>query len=314
MLAIHAKTISLIAGVAICASLPGLARSAPALYTGSVHLRLWERPIPYGAALTGPGLSNSPAGSLVSISGSGPASFSLPAGQLSLKTSVFDASPPYTTLDSRGTTFSGANDGGSFFLGGGPGPAGFAPLPSISDGQFGVSFSGGPGRFGGVMKLLGNFKWRGEMANCTSCYFKTKIPLSPIGGSFGGSARATTYLGTSIYTPTIVTATVWGFPWDTGSVGAVAAVASTSSPTTTSAAGTDSRTPSGLGTLQLVTPFLVRIKSHPPDCGGCENRWYYAGTARAELRFVPEPGATALVAAGSGGMAVLFFFSKRRKL
>jgi hypothetical protein len=264
--------------------------------------------------LSDPGLSNSPSGNLVSLSGSAPAAFSLPAGQLSLMTSVFDASPPVTTLDSRGTTFSGANDGGSFFKGGGPGPSGFAPLPSISAGQFGVSFSGGPDdRFGGVMKLLGNFKWRGEMASCSSCYFRTEIPLSPIGGPFGGSAKATTYLGTSIYTPTIVTATAWGFPWDTGSVGAVATVAGTSLPTTTSAAGTDLRTPSGLGTLQLVTPFLVRIKSHPPDCGGCENRWYYAGTARAELHFVPEPAASVLVAAGSGALAVLFFYSKRRK-
>jgi hypothetical protein len=117
--------------------------------------------------------------------------------------------------------------------------------------------------------------------------------------------------GGSIYPPTLVTATVWGFPWDTGSVGAVAAVAGTYSSSTTSAKGTDLRTPSGLGTLQLVTPFLVRVKSHPPNCGGCENRWYYAGTARAELHFVPEPAANILLAAGSLALAVLFRYSKK---
>jgi hypothetical protein len=307
------KTLYLLGAIAICTSIAGLAHSAPALYTGSIHLRLWERPIPYGTALTEPGLAGLPSGNSVSISGSGPAAFGLPAGQLSLTTSVFDTSPPYATLDSRRTTFSGANGVGSFFGSGAPAATGFAPVSAFPVSQFGVSFSGAPNRFGGVMKLLGNFKWRGEMASCTDCYFGTKIPLSPIGGSFGGTAKATTYLGTSIYTPTIVTATVWGFPWDTGSVGGVAAVAGTSSPTTTSAAGTDLRTPSGLGTLQLVTPFLVRIKSHPPDCGGCENRWYYAGTARAELHFIPEPAATALLLAGLAALAVIYCGSSQRQ-
>jgi len=176
-----------------------------------------------------------------------------------------------------------------------------------------VSFSGKPNRFGGVMKLLGSFDWRGELAGCSYCPYHTVIPLSPIGGPFGGTATSTTYVGGTAVPPTFVAATVWGFPWDTGTVNEVAAVAGTSSPTTTSAMGTDLRTASGLGTLQLVTPFLVRVKSQPPFCGGCENRWFYAGISRVELHFVPEPAANALLAAGLGALAVLFHRSKRRE-
>ena len=101
--------------------------------------------------------------------------------------------------------------------------------------------------------------------------------------------------------------------WDTGTVGAVAAVVGTGSPTTTYAMGTDLRTESGLGTLQLVTPFVVRVKSLPPFCGGCVNQWFYAGTASAELHFVPEPSATVLLAVGLGGLAVLSRWSRRRE-
>ncbi len=313
----RARTLCLLAGVAICAGVPGLARSDPALYTGSVHLRLWERPVPYGASQSGPGLGNSPSGDLVSLAGNGPAGFMLPSGQLTLTTSLSDPSPPYTSLDFRRTKFSGANDAGSFFGGGGPGPTGFTPVPSIPASQFGASFSGEPNRFGGVMKLLGRFDWRGDWlggyCGLEFCPYHTVIPLSPIGGPFGGTATATTYVGGTASPPTLVTATVWGFPWDTGTVGGVAAVVGTASSSTTSAMGTDLRTASGLGTLQLVTPFLVRVKSHPPDCGGCENQWFYAGTARAELRFVPEPAATALLAAGLGALAVLFHWSRRRE-
>jgi hypothetical protein len=291
-------------------------RSDPALYTGSIHLRLWERPIPYGESMSGPGLGNSPSGSPVSLVGHGPAAFTLPSGQLSLETSLIDSSPPYTTLDFRETKFSGLNDAGSFSAGAGPDPSGFAPLVSVPASQFGVSFTGKPGRFGGVMKLLGEFDWRGELASCPFCYYRTVIPLSPIGGPFAGTATAKSYVGGSAASPTFVTATVWGFPWDTGTVGGMAAVAGTASSTTTSAAGTDLRTPSGLGTLQLVTPFLVRVKSRPPDCGGCVNHWYYAGTARAELHFVPEPAATLVLLAGLGVLAALFHFRtpKGRKL
>jgi hypothetical protein len=309
----RARTLHLLAALAICLGGPGLAQAGPALYTGSVQLRMWGLDVPYGASLSGASLRNAPSGDGVSLAGSGPAAFQIPSAQLTLQTSLVDPSPPLASWDYRRTTFSAANDAGSFFGGGAPGSVGSAPVPSIPASQLNVSFSGGPDRFGGVMKLLGRYDWRGELASCSYCPYRTAIPLSPIGGPFGGTAMATTYIGGTAFPPTLVTATVWGFPWDTGTVAGVANVAGTSSPTTTSAMGSDLRTPSGLGTLQLVTPFLIRIKSRPPDCGGCENRWFYAGSARMELHFVPEPAAAALLAAGLGALALLYYGSSRRK-
>jgi hypothetical protein len=122
-----------------------------------------------------------------------------------------------------------------------------------------------------------------------------------------------TYVGGTAAPPTFVTATVWGFPWQTGNVGGVAAVDSTDSSTTTSASAADHRTPSGIGTLQLVTPFLVRVNSTPAGCEACTRQWFYAGTARAELRFTPEAGASLLLTSGLAGLAVLFRFRRMRR-
>jgi hypothetical protein len=305
-------TLSLLIAVGICVGLPGLARSDPALYTGFIDFQLWNRDVPYGALLSGPGLANSPLGGTVSLTGSGPAAFTLPAGTLNLATSLFDASPTITTLDFRSTMFIAENDTGNFYSGGGAGVNSFHPLPSVPLSQFGVLFSGQPNRFGGVMQLLGRFDWRGEMANCSYCRYRTNIPLTPIGGPFGGTATAMTYVGGTAFPPTLVTATVWGFPWDTGGVAGLASVAGTASPTATSAMGFDLRTPSGLGTLQLVSPFLVQIKSNPWDCGGCVNKWFYAGTARAKFHFVPEPAVMANLVVGLGILAVLYRWQNRR--
>jgi hypothetical protein len=304
----------LLAVIALLAATPGLARAGPALYTGTVQIRLWGTGIPYGAQLDSPALANSPSGDTVNLSGTGPASFSLPSKQLVLTTSLFETSPAPASLDFRSTRFTAANDAGSFFGGGAPNATSFAPISSIPASELGAYFPKEQDRFGGVMKLLGHFDWRAELgASCGSCPFRTVIPLTPIGGPFGGTATAMSYAGGTAAPPTFVTATVWGFPWDTGTVSAVASVAGTSSATSTYATGADLRTPSGLGTLQLVTPFLVRVKSHPPDCGGCENRWYYAGSAKLELRFVPEPATTALLAAGLAMLAGLSRWSEKRR-
>ena len=313
----NGTTLGLLASIAICAGVPGLAWSDPALYTGSVRLMLWGSQIPYGASASRPVLRNSPLGDIASLAGSGPAAVALPSGQLALTTSLFDLSPPYPSLSFRSTQFSGANDVGGFFGGGGPGSAAFAPLPSIPASQLGVSFASQPTRFGGIMKLLGSFDYRVTLGGtCGYCRYHTLLPLSPIGGPFAGTATATTFVGGTASPPTFVTATVWGFPWTTGSVGAVAAVAQTASPTATSAMGADQRTPSGLGTLQLVTPFVVRVNSQPVGCEAedCVEKWFYAGAANAELRFVPEPAAAVLLAAGLAGLAALSRWSRRREI
>jgi len=305
--------LQLLAVLAIYLSTPTPAGAEPALYRGAIELRLWERGVPYGESAGLPRLSNPAAGSPANLLGTGPAAFTFDSGQMHLATSLADFSPTQPSLDWLNTDFSGANGPASFFGGVPTAPTDFAPLSSIPASQFGVSFAGGQG-FGGVMQLLGRFDWKGELAgSCGYCPYHTVMPLTPIGGPFGGTATATTYVGGTAAPPTFVTATVWGFPWRTGHVGGVAAVEPTSSSTTTSANGMDGRTPSGLGTLQLVTPFLIRVRSSPPDCAACERQWFYAGSARARFRFAPEAGLSALLTAGLIGLSFLYHRSHRSK-
>jgi hypothetical protein len=61
--------------------------------------------------------------------------------------------------------------------------------------------------------------------------------------------------------------------------------------------------PMGLGTIQLVTPFLAHwAKSPAPD--------HVAGVASLRIRFAPEPHAALLFAAGSG---LLVWLRHRRR-
>ena len=305
------RTFCLLTGVAIGVGAPCIAQSGPALYTSEIRINLWERQVPYGALHSHPAMGNSPSGNLASLSGQGPAGFTLPAGQITLMTSLVETSPAPASLDFRSTNFSGANAGGNFFDGGAPGVPSFKPLPSIPANQFGVNFSGGPARFGGVMNLLGSYNWFGVFTNIPP--YRTPIPLTPIGGPVGGTATAMTYLGGTAGPFTFVTVTVWGFPWDTGTVSATASVPGSYSQSMTTAMGTDLRTASGLGTLNLVSPFLARVNVKPSDCGGCVNNWYYAGIADAQIQFVPEPSANAALAVGAGTLVALRLRSKRRK-
>jgi hypothetical protein len=298
--------------VAIAASVPSLSRSDSALYRGDIQLRIWERNVPYGDTFSHPRIANALSGDSVNLTGMSPARFDLPAGQFGLSTSNFDTSPPQPSLLFLSTRFDGANDSASFFGGGAAGPAAFTPLPSIPASEFGVTLGASQG-FGGVMKLLGEFDWRGVLASgCTYCSYHTIVPLTPIGGPFGNTATAMAYVGGTAVPPTFVTATIWGFPWQTGDVNAVAAVDSTASQTNTAATGMDQRSASGLGTLQLVTPFLVRVKSTPAGCQNCTSHWYYAGSAKAELRFTPEAGASILLMSGLVGLIALVGRSRTR--
>ena len=306
---IRSRTFCFLAGIAICVVAPCIAQAGPALYTSEIRLRLWERNVPYGALHSHPVMGNSP-GDLASLSGQAPAGFTLPAGQITLMASLVETLPASSTLIFRSTNFAGANAGGNFFDGGAADVTKFKPVPSIQAEQFGVTFSGGPGRFGGVMNLLGTYNWYGEFMTVPP--YIIPIPLTAIGGPVGGTATAMAYLGGTANPVTFVTATVWGFPWDTGTVGARAADLGTWSQSTTSDMGADLRTPSGLGALNLVTPFLVRVNIS--NCGGCSiDTWYYAGIADLQIQFVPEPSTNTALAVGAGTLAVLSHRSKRRK-
>jgi hypothetical protein len=73
--------------------------------------------------------------------------------------------------------------------------------------------------------------------------------------------------------------------------------------------GTDQRTPRGRGRLQLVTPIVVRKRDG--NTGGLLQA--NAGIAVASLQFAPEPSAMLQLAAGLGGLGVIYYCSQRRK-
>jgi hypothetical protein len=193
--------------------------------------------------------------------------------------------------------FSLMNEAGSFTAGGGPGTGMLTPLPSAPG--FRASFSGGPSQFGGTQRLLGQFLWKlAPPLDHIKAYYQ---PFSVLGGSFGGTDMGITG-GTAGFTRW----TAWGFPWTTGAVTAMG-TGFMGTPITLSAEGSDLRTPSGAGTLSLVTPHLVwrdRVLSLPTT-----------GTpfvATLRLQFAPEPGATVLLLSGIAGLAALSRFARRR--
>ena len=216
--------------------IPEIASAGTSLYTGSIQLRLSSRyvsysyGIPFGSNVSYPMLENAPLGNSALVSGSTPATFGIGANQMVLQTSLSTSSPPPSWTETfAASSFSGGHAAGTFYAGGAPGAAISAPLSSPPGSQFGVSFSGTAAGFGGTMQLLGHsWVWfnagsqsPGGHIWCYSCTVYSR-PLSAIGGSFGGSGVGSTYINGTGFPPTFFGATVWGFPWTTGTVSAMA--------------------------------------------------------------------------------------------
>ena len=142
------------------------ASAATSLYYGSIRIIFpygasSTYSIPFGANISYPHMNNLPAGNIATVSGSAPAAIGLGANQITLHTSLFTTSPPPSWYASEVlSTFSGGHAAGNFYENGGPGAASSAPLSSIPASQFGVTFKGTPGRFGGTLALLGNHRTR----------------------------------------------------------------------------------------------------------------------------------------------------------
>jgi hypothetical protein len=170
-----------------------------------------------------------------------------------------------------------------------------------------VRIAAGAKRFGGLMGLLGTVNWYRDL------FFTPPIAGSvPIVTGFGvvgitaviGRSNATTastarhmlYYERGRYRSAAYPVVATGFRWTTGKVYAYDSVGRYASRFTL--AGYDNRSPMGLGTIQLVTPFLAHWAMSPaPD--------HVAGIASLRIHFAPEPHAALLLAAGIGLLAAL---------
>ncbi len=249
----------------------GAARSAALEFTATLTVELGPsanplpNPPPMQFSITGTGLAQ--------VSGSGPASFSLPSGALS-------------GTDARtGITEAGGSPLRTLSLG--------FPLQNAA-GSFSAS-GGAPGRFGGAMPNVGT----GRMVI-------RPFPL-PDQGTFSFPLGATGTSATLVSSTSLfvlgqdvpVTVTVKGGRWRTGPL-TVNATFGGANTVTLNGTGVDLRSPSCLGEIQLVSP--LHVTSTFGDVGSISPQ---PGIATLEIRFLPEPVAGLGLLAGAGLLAIL---------
>jgi hypothetical protein len=302
--------------------------AGPTLYTGTIQLQLssWSGcffgqycyndfgagySFPFGTSISYPSLNNLPSGNTASVSGSAPAAVAIGSNEIALQTSLYDTSLPtsWISVSFASTHFTGGHAAGSFYGGGAPGSTSTYSLTPVPFSRLGVTFSGTPTEFGGTLHLLGTWKTRYYTFQSPP---GDEFPLSPIGGSFAGTAKAQV---THSPRGTVVKRTIWGFPWTTGRVRALAPEPSgfgdySGAFTYRSATGSDQRTPQGAGNIQLVTPFVVRTHMSRDDRQSLSHQ---AGVAILSLHFVPEPSRGLQLLAGLSALAVLSGLNRRRE-
>jgi hypothetical protein len=247
-----------------------------------------------GVGIQGPTVS---APGAASVTGSGPAAFTIPAGNFKVATSYprnsTTITPPFFQSSFRMTA---TNDAGSFFAGGGPGNTTFCPGGCLTPTQPGTIIVKQPTvNFGGTMKLLGVLHNANAFSTLgggiTIAVFDA--PVGIVGGSLGNTAMApiiVTSVGTTTPTPATgmftTVNTAIGVPWATGTI-TVKNLAQLVMSSVTEM-GSDNRNAAGTaGSIKMVSGWL---NNSPFD----ETNGEY----EINLTFAPEPGATALLAAG----------------
>jgi hypothetical protein len=249
-----------------------------------------------GTPLTGSGTA--------SLTGSAPAAFALPKSALARS---FDGAFPTAYPTYRGSFVSGqlyndavataAGGAGFFVAGAGAGSLAHAYNPA-SHGA--VRIVSGVRRFGGSMGLLGEVSLFRDLFLTPPVLGSRPIitgfgaiGITPVIGRSNGNVAST--LRRALYYERgrtrafAYTVAATGFRWTTGTAYAYDSFGRYASRFTL--AGYDDRTPQGLGTIQLVTPFLAHWAMSPaPD--------HVAGIASLRVRFAPEPRAAILLAAG----------------
>jgi len=195
---------------------------------------------------------------------------------------------------------------GAFADGGGPGA--FTVSPGTAKQTARVHVKAGANRFGGTMRLLGQYYTVRGLETATTSVGATPWNLQYMGAG-ANTAKGVVTAGLQ-YTTMITrsyhyygkfgrsarTATISVFPWTTGT----AEVSASGGPQSTmlQRAGYDNRTPGGRGTIQMVSPALTHWRNTYGE--------YFTGSiASLKLKFVPEPDAWLMLASGIGALAAL---------
>lgn len=225
-----------------------------------------------------------------------PAAFTIPSKDFRAKTSYARPSttitPPFFQSSFRMTA---TNGNGSFFAGGGPGNTTFCPGGCAVPTAPGTIIVKQPTvNFGGTMQLLGVLHNANAQltigSGVTIAVFDA--PVSIVGGPLGNTAMApivVTSVGTTTPTPatgmftTINTAI--GAPWATGTI--TVKNLQQLVPSSVTEMGSDNRNASGIGSIKMVSGWLNNSIFDETN-----------GEYEIDLTFVPEPGATATLAAG----------------
>jgi hypothetical protein len=232
--------------------------------------------------------------------------------------------PPYLQSWTYATF---VNAAGSFFAGGGAaktpviGYVNKTAMTGMSAGTWRIR--AGKNAFGGAMGLLGRYGAVGKytITGKTGTYSGTSSwnMVKAIGRPFKGTQIDTGPMGTPLYQNPYTKTDMWykqtkkgvkvstitaigtGTLWTTGQVGAFAKTGAYY--TSHYRTGFDSRTPGGVGNIQLVTPTLTHWLSP-----GFNTHTAQIGILTIQ---VPEPGAVLLLAAGGGALGLLYWVSRR---
>jgi len=174
-----------------------------------------------------------------------------------------------------------------------------------------INVSAGKNKFGGTMRMLGAMTGKACFYLNGGCSLGSQVDwrydavgatASTAGGVVTGgyiaSATAYYYLTAAMQVSTVAISGA-RFPWTTGAV-TVTAVARGPAPTIHYAVGYDNRkttTPSGLGTIQLVTPVLTRWlqPAYNSETGG---------VGILKIKFLPEPQTWVMLVAGASLLGV----------
>jgi len=252
---------------------------------------------------------------LATTTGTGRGGFQFPAaaalgvqGIRGTRVGEFGAIYPYVYSYTYATL---RNDAGMFGPGKGPGDA-YIKLPrSGAAVNAHIEIKQGPNKFGGTMRMLGALTTK-------VCYYRAGGCSLMSSNWYYDAIGAAAYTSNGVVTkgyqagdppcgyldsciPTIPHTRIFGsrFPWTTGSV-TVTAVGRGPHKTVHYAKGYDNRTPtSGRGTVQLVSPTLTHW--FQPAV-----KFETGGIAILKLKFVPEPRAWWMLAAGISCLAVSF--------